>query len=82
MIIEGLANTNLEEAKRLAENIAINWIKTNAAVYKKTGSMHEKCDVKSCGEFGGGGEYQPQVSSIFLFSLCLSCSYRGLDWLG
>jgi alpha,alpha-trehalase len=57
MIIEGLANIHLEEAKHLAQSIDINWIETNAAAYKKTGSMHEKCDVKSCGEYGGGGEY-------------------------
>ncbi|KAJ3690351.1 hypothetical protein LUZ61_019515 [Rhynchospora tenuis] len=61
MIVDGLANAHSKEARRLAESIAINWIRTNFAAYKKTGSMHEKYDVESCGEFGGGGEYKPQT---------------------
>ncbi|KAF3339889.1 putative trehalase [Carex littledalei] len=61
MIIEGLASAHSKEARQLAESIAINWIKTNFAAYKKTGAIHEKCNVESCGEFGGGGEYKPQT---------------------
>lgn len=79
MIIEGLASAHSKGARRLAERIAISWIKTNFAAYKKTGAMHEKCDVESCGEFGGGGEYKPQVSVTFLFSLRCSCTTMGLD---
>lgn len=61
MLVEGLIKSGLEEARSLAEEIAIRWITTNYIVYKKTGVMHEKFDVEHCGEFGGGGEYVPQV---------------------
>ncbi|KAJ1438045.1 Six-hairpin glycosidase superfamily [Sesbania bispinosa] len=61
MLVEGLVKSGLEEARSLAEEIAIRWITTNYIVYKKTGVMHEKFDVEHCGEFGGGGEYVPQT---------------------
>lgn len=61
MVVEGLVKSGLEEAKSLAEEIAIKWITTNYVAYKKTGVMHEKLDVEHCGEFGGGGEYIPQT---------------------
>ncbi|CAI0408819.1 unnamed protein product [Linum tenue] len=55
-IVEGLVRSGSEKAKELAEEIAVRWINSNYAVYKKTGAMHEKLDVRACGEFGGGGE--------------------------
>nr|XP_004503576.2 probable trehalase isoform X1 [Cicer arietinum] len=61
MLVEGLLKSGLEEARSLAEEIAIRWITTNYVVYKKTNVMHEKYDVEHCGEFGGGGEYVPQT---------------------
>ncbi|KAF6146017.1 hypothetical protein GIB67_033376 [Kingdonia uniflora] len=61
MIVEGLARSSSEEAKSMAEDIAVRWIRTNYAAYKKTGTMHEKYDVRACGEYGGGGEYIPQT---------------------
>lgn len=61
MIVEGLVNSGSKEARSLAEDIAVRWIRTNYAAYKKTGTMHEKYDVEKCGAFGGGGEYVPQV---------------------
>ncbi|XP_059442307.1 trehalase-like [Corylus avellana] len=61
MIVEGLARSGSKEARSLAEDIAVRWIRTNYAAYKKTGTMHEKHDVTKCGEFGGGGEYVPQT---------------------
>ncbi|PHT57798.1 putative trehalase [Capsicum baccatum] len=61
IIIEGLSRSGLEEAKALAEDIAVRWLKTNCVTYKKTGSMHEKYDVTECGAYGGGGEYKPQT---------------------
>ncbi|CAJ2676395.1 unnamed protein product [Trifolium pratense] len=61
MLVEGLVKSGLEEARSLAEEIAIRWITTNYIVYKKTDVMHEKFDVEHCGEFGGGGEYVPQT---------------------
>lgn len=61
MIVEGLVRSGLEEAKSLAKDIAIRWIRTNYVTYKKVNAMHEKYDVSKCGEFGGGGEYVPQT---------------------
>ncbi|ESW32195.1 hypothetical protein PHAVU_002G301500 [Phaseolus vulgaris] len=61
MLVEGLLKSGLQEARSLAEEIAIGWVTTNYIVYKKTGSMHEKFNVEHCGEFGGGGEYVPQT---------------------
>ncbi|KAJ8513267.1 hypothetical protein OPV22_003701 [Ensete ventricosum] len=61
MIVEGLANSGSEEARSLAEDIAVRWIRTNYVAYKKTGAMHEKYDVEACGKIGGGGEYKPQT---------------------
>ncbi|CAJ1937202.1 unnamed protein product [Sphenostylis stenocarpa] len=61
MLVEGLLKSGSQEARSLAEEIAIRWITTNYIVYKKTGVMHEKYDVEHCGEFGGGGEYVPQT---------------------
>ncbi|KAL4019157.1 hypothetical protein IC575_022801 [Cucumis melo] len=61
MIVEGLARSELPEAKALAEDIAARWLRTNYVAYKHTGFMHEKYDVQKCGDFGGGGEYVPQT---------------------
>ncbi|KAF3624288.1 putative trehalase [Capsicum annuum] len=61
IIIEGLSRSGLVEAKALAEDIAVRWLKTNCVTYKKTGTMHEKYDVTECGAYGGGGEYKPQT---------------------
>lgn len=61
MIVEGLARCGSEEARALAEDIALRWIRTNYVAFKKTGTMHEKYNVEKCGEYGGGGEYNPQT---------------------
>ncbi|KAG2680762.1 hypothetical protein I3760_11G113200 [Carya illinoinensis] len=61
MIAEGLARSGSKEARSVAEDIAVRWLRTNYVAYKKTGTMHEKYDVEKCGEFGGGGEYAPQT---------------------
>ncbi|XP_021905102.1 trehalase, partial [Carica papaya] len=61
MIVEGMARSGSEEARSMAEDIAMGWIRSNYVVYKKTGAMHEKLDVEKCGEYGGGGEYKPQT---------------------
>ncbi|KAF5180052.1 Trehalase [Thalictrum thalictroides] len=61
MIVEGFARSGLKDARSMAEDIAVKWLKTNYAAYKKTGTMHEKYDVESCGAVGGGGEYIPQT---------------------
>ncbi|KAI8546163.1 hypothetical protein RHMOL_Rhmol07G0096200 [Rhododendron molle] len=61
LIVEGLVRSGSKEARYLAEDIAVRWIRTNYVAYKKSGAMHEKYDVEKCGEFGGGGEYNPQT---------------------
>ncbi|CAN4127160.1 unnamed protein product [Withania somnifera] len=61
IIIEGLSRSGLEEARALAKDIAVRWLRTNYVTYKKTGAMHEKYDVTKCGAYGGGGEYKPQT---------------------
>ncbi|MCD7463291.1 hypothetical protein HAX54_050282 [Datura stramonium] len=61
MIIEGLARSGLEEARALAKDIVVRWIRTNYVAYKKTGAMYEKYDVTSCGAAGGGGVYAAQT---------------------
>lgn len=65
MIVTGLARSDLKEAKEMAEEIARRWIKSNYVVYKKSGTIHEKLNVLEFGEYGGGGEYKPQVSKTF-----------------
>lgn len=65
VIVEGLARSSLIEARSMAEDIAIRWIRTNYETYKETGTMHEKYDVEACGKFGGGGEYVPQVRTKY-----------------
>ncbi|KAL6518162.1 hypothetical protein OROMI_033863 [Orobanche minor] len=61
MIVEGLAKSRSQEAKSLAVDIAVRWVRTNYVGYVKTGAMHEKYDVEKCGDSGGGGEYVPQT---------------------
>ncbi|KAL3362500.1 hypothetical protein AABB24_015077 [Solanum stoloniferum] len=61
IIIEGLLRSGLEEARTLAKDIAIRWLRTNYVTYKKTGAMYEKYDVTKCGAYGGGGEYMAQT---------------------
>ncbi|OWM72189.1 hypothetical protein CDL15_Pgr018073 [Punica granatum] len=61
MIVEGLVKSSSTDARQMAEDIAVRWIRTNYAAYKQTGKMHEKYNVVNCGEFGGGGEYVPQT---------------------
>lgn len=61
IIIEGLLRSGLEEARTLAKDIAIRWLRTNYVTYKKTGAMYEKYDVTKCGAYGGGGEYMSQT---------------------
>ncbi|XP_055821751.1 probable trehalase [Solanum dulcamara] len=61
IIIEGLSRSGLEDARTLAKDIAVRWIRTNYVTYKKTGAMFEKYDVTACGAYGGGGEYIAQT---------------------
>ncbi|KAK1564667.1 hypothetical protein Q3G72_008408 [Acer saccharum] len=61
MIVEGLVRSGSQEARSMAHDIAVRWIKTNYVAYKETGAMHEKYDVENWGAFGGGGLYKPQT---------------------
>ncbi|XP_078447846.1 trehalase 1 [Wolffia australiana] len=61
LIVEGLARSGIKDAQDLAEDIASRWIRTNFVSYQRSGVMHEKYDVTTCGGFGGGGEYSPQT---------------------
>ncbi|XP_031391279.1 trehalase-like [Punica granatum] len=61
MIVEGLASSGSSDAKSLAEEIMIRWIRTNYAAYKKMGVMYEKYDVEKCGAYGGGGKFVAQT---------------------
>ncbi|CAN6718484.1 unnamed protein product [Malus baccata var. baccata] len=54
MIVEGLLNSGLEEAKSMAEDTAVRWIRTNYVAFQKTATMHEKYDVRMTGATGGG----------------------------
>lgn len=88
MIVEGLARSGSNEAKTLAKDMAMRWIRTNYAAYKKMGVMHEKYDVRSCGAYGGGGEYVPQVRenlisfrTFMIFNHVFKQCEFGPDWL-
>ncbi|XP_052170734.1 probable trehalase [Diospyros lotus] len=72
MIVEGLLKYGSKEARSMAEDIAIRWIRTNHDAYKQSGAMHEKYDVEKCGEFGGGGEYVPQTGFVWSNGVVLS----------
>ena len=68
VMVEGLVRSGSMEARSMAEDIAVSWIRTNHVAFKKSGAMHKKYDVQKCGEFGGGGEYVPQVKTIMFAS--------------
>lgn len=74
MIVEGLIKSGSEQARLLAKEIAVNWIKTNYVAYNQTGNMHEKYTVNKCGDFGGGGEYVPQVTNATLLMSIYDCT--------
>lgn len=91
MIVEGLAKSGSSEAKSVAEDIVVRWIRTNYVAYKETGAMHEKYDVEKCGDYGGGGEYVPQVEEELIqcfqlfhtnFLFIYKCSFlqTGFGW--
>jgi alpha,alpha-trehalase len=68
IIIEGLRNTDLEFAQRLAFSIAQTWVAAGYEAYDVKGEpfdasnfMYEKYDSTVYGTTGGGGEYVPQT---------------------
>ncbi|KAL6479176.1 hypothetical protein MHYP_G00126090 [Metynnis hypsauchen] len=61
ILIEGLSQLDLADAKELAFDLAQRWIRTNWMAYSKYEAMFEKYDVNGDGKPGGGGEYEVQV---------------------
>ncbi|CAL8348738.1 unnamed protein product [Arctogadus glacialis] len=61
MLIEGLSKLPSDEAKKLAFDLAQNWIRTNWRAFDKYDAMFEKYDVNGDGKPGGGGEYDVQL---------------------
>lgn len=61
IVIVGLSQTNVPEAKRLALEIAQSWIQSNYRAFNDTLSMFEKYDATVSGGHGGGGEYEVQL---------------------
>ena len=57
MAIYGLINYH---QSKLAKQIAMNWIKTNVHLFKKTGKLLEKYNVVDTHSKAGGGEYNLQ----------------------
>ncbi|CAH4036687.1 trehalase-like isoform X2 [Pieris brassicae] len=61
IFVVGLDNTGLPEAKRLANELATKWVRSNFEVWKVKTAMLEKYDATIFGGFGGGGEYVLQT---------------------
>ncbi|XP_072551573.1 trehalase [Salminus brasiliensis] len=61
IVIEGLSQLDLADAKELAFDLAQRWIRTNWLAYVKYDAMFEKYDVNGDGKPGGGGEYEVQL---------------------
>jgi alpha,alpha-trehalase len=57
LTIEGLRNYGQDA---LAKDIAERWIRLNVKVYRQTGKLMEKYNVKDITKAGGGGEYPGQ----------------------
>ena len=57
LTIQGLRNYGQDE---LAKDLAERWMKLNVKVYKATGKLMEKYDVKDLSKPAGGGEYPSQ----------------------
>ncbi|XP_045507571.1 trehalase-like isoform X4 [Colias croceus] len=61
IFVVGLDSTGLPEAKRLANEIATKWVRSNFEVWKQKTAMLEKYDATIFGGYGGGGEYVLQT---------------------
>ena len=59
--IEGLIRTGIPGGAYLAQNISVNWLRTNYLAFNRTGFMYEKYNAYIVGQGGDGGEYVPQV---------------------
>lgn len=83
MVVEGLANTGLEEGRELARQLARDWVSSNYKAYSKAKFMYEKYDATVVGEGGGGGEYIPQTGFGWTNGVILDylARYGSADWM-
>lgn len=59
IVVEALENSNNEDAKALAFDLAQRWVQSNHKSFiLSKGNMFEKYDVSVVGGQGGGGEYE------------------------
>lgn len=61
MIVEGLESCGAARGEALGAEVASRWLKSSLIAWTRDGVMHEKMDATRPGEYGGGGEYTPQV---------------------
>jgi len=61
ILVKALQNLGTQESVAYAEKLAYQWIEATYTGYENTQMMHEKYHAYVAGEFGGGGEYPPQI---------------------
>lgn len=61
MIIMGMDQLSNPEAKSLAFNWTVKWVRNNYLTYRDTRAMFEKYSAVEVGGQGGGGEYEVQL---------------------
>jgi alpha,alpha-trehalase len=61
IVVKALQRLGTPESISAAEKLAHNWIEATYIGYENTQMMHEKYNAYIAGEFGGGGEYPPQI---------------------
>ena len=61
MIVEGLESCGAARGEALGAEVASRWLNSSLIAWTRDGVMHEKMDATRPGEYGGGGEYTPQV---------------------
>lgn len=70
----GTSKVCIERSKSIGQGHCYKMASYHVA-YKHIGYMHEKYDVKKCGDFGGGGEYAPQVYESITLSFSFSAMF-------
>ncbi|XP_012271873.1 trehalase [Orussus abietinus] len=61
IVVNGLRNTGFPPALRLAQDLAVRWLRANLIGYSEYSEMFEKYDAVFPGQYGGGGEYTVQA---------------------
>lgn len=75
IVVNGLANSGYEPAKREARVLAERWVKANMIGFNETGEMFEKYSAVVPGKRGVGGEYQVQAGFGWSNGVCLKFIY-------